>query len=85
MATGTATKAWAARPDPDGPNPCPACGKPMEQGFIVAENFVEGARWVRQKTRLGTGGEQIVKPDALGNQYIPGFRCTSCRLMLLLY
>ena len=70
---------------PAGPNPCPACAKPMETGFLVAENFVEGARWTRVKTRFGTGGEQLVKADALGNQYIPGFRCTSCRLLLLVY
>ena len=57
----------------------------MEQGFVVAENFVEGARWTKQKSRFGTGGERIVEPDMLGNQYIPGFRCTGCKLLLLFY
>ena len=66
-------------------NPCPSCGKTMEQGFLVAENFVEGARWTKVKTRFGTGGDKLVPPDALGNQYIPGFRCTGCKLLLLFY
>jgi hypothetical protein len=66
-------------------NPCPACGKPMEHGFLVAEKFIEGARWITQKTRLGAGGEPLVEPDALGNQYIPGYRCAACRLLLLVY
>ena len=57
----------------------------MEKGFLVAENFVEGARWTAQKTRFGTGGEKLVPPDALGNQYIQGFRCTGCKLLLLFY
>ncbi len=77
-----------ARPAPSSgraANPCPACGKPMESGFLVAENFVEGARWTRQKTRFGTGGDRLVEPDALGNQYIPGYRCPACRLLLLVY
>ena len=66
-------------------NPCPSCGKPMEQGFVIAENFVEGARWTMKKTRLGAGGEKLVEADAFGNQYIPGYRCPSCKLLLLFY
>lgn len=85
MAAGKTVTPGGAPKGPAGPNPCPACGKLMEAGFVVAENFVEGARWTKQKTRLGTGGEPIVKADAFGNQYIPGFRCTSCRLLLLVY
>jgi len=57
----------------------------MEEGFVIAENFVEGARWTKQKTRLGTGGEKLVAADAFGNQYIPGYRCPSCKLLLLFY
>lgn len=66
-------------------NPCPSCGKPMEEGFVIAENFVEGARWTKRKTRLGAGGEKLVEADAFGNQYIPGYRCPSCKLLLLFY
>jgi len=66
-------------------NPCPSCGKAMETGFLIAEHFVEGARWTKVKTRLGTGGEKLVDADMLGNQYIAGFRCPSCKLLLLFY
>ena len=66
-------------------NPCPSCGKSMEQGFVIAENFVEGARWTTKKSLFGVGGERIVEPDALGNQYIPGFRCPACKIILLFY
>ncbi len=57
----------------------------MEEGFVIAENFVEGARWTKKKTRLGAGGEKIVEADAFGNQYIAGYRCPSCKLLLLFY
>jgi len=57
----------------------------MEQGFVIAENLVEGARWTKQKNRLGTGWEKLVAADAFGNHYIPDYRRPSCKLLLLFY
>lgn len=67
------------------PNACPQCGKIMVKGFLVAESFLEGAKWTLQKTRLALGGEVLAKSDGFGNVYIDGFRCASCRLVILHY
>ncbi len=64
---------------------CAFCGKPMLQGFLVAESFVEGAKWTREKTKLALGGEVLVKPDGFGNVYITGYRCVGCRRVVLRY
>jgi hypothetical protein len=49
----------------------------MEAGFLVAESFVGGAKWMRKKTRLAMGGEVLADPDGLGNVYLEGLRCAS--------
>ncbi|MEK6988306.1 MAG: PF20097 family protein [Candidatus Thermoplasmatota archaeon] len=64
---------------------CPSCGKPMMKGFLVAESFVEGAKWTKEKTKLALGGEVLVKPDGFGNVYINGYRCPACRFVFLRY
>ena len=64
--------------------PCPSCGKPTEEGFLVAESYVGGARWAPRRTKLG-GGELLVKPDRLGNVYLKGARCVACRTLVLQY
>ena len=64
---------------------CPSCGKPMAKGFLVAESFVEGAKWMTEKTRLARGGEVLFKPDGWGNVFIDAYRCTGCRRVFLQY
>ncbi len=64
---------------------CPECSKPMERGFLAAESFIGGAKWTTKKTKLGVGGEALVKPDGLGNVYLEGFHCPSCKLLSLRY
>lgn len=65
--------------------PCPACKKPMMNGFLVAESFLQGAKWMQERTRLALGGETLVQPDGFGNVYIPGLRCPSCKVLILKY
>ncbi len=72
-------------PAPMAADACPSCGKPMERGYLVAESFVEGAKWMREKTRLAIGGEVLVKPDGFGNVYMDARRCRSCRRVIVQY
>ena len=64
---------------------CPHCGTTMKSGYLVAESLLGGAKWTRRKTRLAAGGEAVVRPDAWGNVYLGGFRCESCRTLVLRY
>lgn len=57
----------------------------MAKGFLVAESFVEGAKWTTQKTKLALGGEVLAHPDGFGNVYVNGYRCVACRLVILEY
>ncbi len=57
----------------------------MAKGFLVAESFVEGAKWMTEKTRLARGGEVMFKPDGWGNVYMDAFRCHDCRRVFLKY
>ncbi len=64
---------------------CAWCGKPMAKGYLVAESFVEGAKWMRERTKLALGGEVLVKPDGFGNVYMDAYRCLACRRVVLRY
>lgn len=57
----------------------------MAKGFVVAESFVEGAKWTTQKTKMALGGEVIAPSDGFGNVYVDGYRCVACRLVILEY
>jgi len=57
----------------------------MEQGYLVAESIVGGAKWMQEKTRLALGGEPLMPPDRWGNVYLAGLRCAPCRLITLRY
>lgn len=57
----------------------------MAKGFLVAESFVEGAKWTTQKTKLALGGEVLAKADGFGNVYIDAYRCVACRVVILHY
>ncbi len=64
---------------------CPSCGNTMEHGFFGSESLIGGAKWYTKKSRLGTGGEALVKPGGLGMVYVEGERCQGCKLLLLRY
>ena len=64
---------------------CPSCGKPMQQGYLVTESIIGGAKWMQEKTRLAIGGEPLQPPDRWGNVYLAGLRCSGCRLLTLRY
>jgi len=57
----------------------------MEQGYLVAESMLSGAKWMQEKTRLAIGGERLQPPDSWGNVYLAGLRCSTCRLLTLRY
>ncbi len=57
----------------------------MQKGFLVAESYLGGAKWVSRRTRLAGDGERIVNPDTWGNVYLAGLRCRSCRTLALRY
>ncbi|MFQ5872032.1 MAG: PF20097 family protein [Candidatus Geothermarchaeales archaeon] len=64
---------------------CPNCGNTMEHGFSGSESLISGAKWFTRTSKLGTGGEALVKPGGLGIVYIERERCTGCKLLLLRY
>ena len=64
---------------------CPRCGERMEPGVLGAESLVGGAKWMRKRSRLAIGGEGLASPDTWGNVYFDGFRCRSCRVLVLEY
>ena len=64
---------------------CPRCGQRMEPGVLGAESLVGGAKWMRKRSRLAIGGEGLSSPHTWGNVYFDGFRCRSCRVLVLEY
>ena len=68
-----------------GPDVCTTCGRPMVKGYLVAEAFVDGAKWMTEKSRLARGGEILIKPDGWGNVYMDAYRCTGCRRVIVQY
>jgi hypothetical protein len=57
----------------------------MLKGYLVAESFVEGAKWMVERSRLARGGEVLIKPDGWGNVYMDAYRCMGCRRVLVRY
>lgn len=64
---------------------CPECGGRMDRGFLVAESYLGGAKWVTRRTRMAAGGASLVRPDNWGNVFLAGQRCPGCRLLVLRY
>ena len=64
---------------------CPSCRRAMEQGYLVTESLMEGAKWLKEKTRLALGGEMLAEADNWGNVYLSAFRCSACRRISLSY
>jgi hypothetical protein len=57
----------------------------MERGYLGSESFIRGVKWFAEKSKLGTGGVELVKPGGLGMVYLEGRRCPDCKLLLLRY
>lgn len=57
----------------------------MAHGFLRAESFIGGAAWTTKRTRLGSHGVPLVRPDGFGYVYLEGDRCPDCRLLTLRY
>jgi len=69
---------------------CPRCSGPMERGFILAPNagMMGGVRWdtVDGIDFWGLKGEVLVPGPVLGSSIrITGFRCQTCRVLVLVY
>jgi Domain of unknown function (DUF6487) len=64
---------------------CPNCGMEMEPGFLGTERIFSDVSWFKEKTMFGTGGESLDIKDKMGMIYIEGFRCPSCKRLLLKY
>ena len=64
---------------------CPSCYRAMEAGYLVTESLMEGAKWLKVKTRLALGGETLAEADNWGNVYLNAFRCNECRRISVTY
>ena len=78
-----------------GDGTCPFCSGALEQGSLMGHGSLSGAlRWVQGEATLaenlfGTfidGSEELGKIDKLlAGPYLSGFRCKSCRKVILDY
>jgi hypothetical protein len=73
------------RDDSMGMPVCPNCGMEMEPGFLGTERIFSDVSWFKERTMFGTGGESLSIKDKMGMIYIDGYRCTSCKTLLLKY
>ncbi len=64
---------------------CPKCAKEMESGFVRAESFIGGVKWMKEKSNRSLGLEGIAKPDSLGFCFMQGYRCPECRYVIIQY
>ncbi len=75
------------RPVQDGvpPQTCPYCQSAMEPGSVAAESITGGAKWHKKRSTLALGGEKIGDYTRGGMVWFDGYRCPTCRLLLLKY
>jgi hypothetical protein len=64
---------------------CPNCTKEMEHGYLRAESFIGGVKWMPEKSSKTLGLEGLAKPDALGFCFLEGSRCRECHYIVLQY
>ena len=57
----------------------------MAHGFLRTESYIGGAKWTAKRTRLGSPGVVLVRPDRFGWVYLEGYRCPTCRFLALHY
>ncbi|NLT36892.1 MAG: hypothetical protein GXX95_01865 [Methanomassiliicoccus sp.] len=62
---------------------CPNCGKEMEHGFVRAESFIGGVKWMTEVSSKSLGLESIAKPNSLGFCFMEGDRCKECHKILI--
>lgn len=62
---------------------CPNCGKEMEHGFLRAESFIGGVKWMTEVSSKSLGLESLAKPNAMGFCFLEGDRCKECRKIVL--
>ena len=63
---------------------CPICGDEMEPGMMRADSFFGGAKWIGT-THSRVNKHTIANPDWLGYVKMQGFRCATCRQLVLKY
>ena len=65
---------------------CPRCGRPMDPGYLGAENFPAGLQWYRHESDFGfSPGEPVATSRRLQMEFVSGERCAACRIMVLRY
>lgn len=58
----------------------------MDKGFLgYPASYGGSARWYRSRTKDGFGGETLGQPNRWKVAFLDGYRCTSCRLVLMRY
>ena len=57
----------------------------MAKGYLVAEAFVDGAKWMTEQRRLARGGGILVKPDGWGHGDREGYRGNGWRRVIRRY
>ncbi len=57
----------------------------MEPGSVAAESITGGAKWHKKRSTLALGGEKIGDYTRGGMVWFDGYRCPTCRLLLLKY
>jgi len=58
---------------------CPACGGELETGFLICEALTDGPKWATKPSKLGIGGDELLKPNKFGILNIESGRCLKCR------
>jgi hypothetical protein len=64
---------------------CGHCGGSLEPGFLICEALADGPKWSLRASKLGIGGEELHKPNALGIVNIEAGRCAACRSVTFRY
>lgn len=67
--------------------PCPACGGPLEAGFVATTNG-SGLFWAKEasQTRFRPKGLEVLVPTQFGGWFsanLPALRCAKCRTVTL--
>jgi len=64
---------------------CSSCGADMDPGWLICEALADGPKWALKPSKLGIGGEELLKPNPLGIVNIEAGRCRACRQVSFRY
>ena len=64
---------------------CPSCGGEGESGFLICEALTDGPKWSAKPSKLGIGGDELLKPNKFGILNIESARCTKCKAVAFRY